>query len=223
MLFRSPVINVSVDGPRHINDKLRGRIGAFDNSLETFRRLKLRHPQGHYYLSCTLSALNIGHIDALIEELRAEIPGFDLSQIHFNFFHTSTHYYKNDRVDMGGGIDPRAVMKYVILSRKGGFLKYFLEDQYLKGLSIFMAGNRFPRICQALNATCFIDPKGTVYPCGIYDKPVGELKDYNYNINQVWEQSVTLAVRSGILKRKCSGCWSPCEAYPAILGSYNRR
>jgi MoaA/NifB/PqqE/SkfB family radical SAM enzyme len=217
-----PVINVSIDGPQELNDRLRGASGAFVNSVETFSRLKKMRLK-HCYLSCTLSRHNVGHIELLLRELEEKIPGFSYSDIHFNLFHTSTHYYKNIVAESSTKLDPVIIKKYLSLSKKGHFLKAFLENEYLKGVSKFLSGDRFPAKCQALNATCFIDPSGTVYPCGIYNEPVGSLSCHDYDMSQLWHQPDVLKVRGKIKQRHCSGCWSPCEAYPAILGGLMRR
>ena len=213
-----PVINVSVDGPQELNDRLRGARGAFANSVETFSKLK-KMRSGHCYLSCTLSRHNVGHIELLLQELEEKVPGFSHADIHFNLFHTSAHYYKNSTGEKSGKLDPVVIKKYLSLSKKGHFLKAFLENEYLKGASKFLSGDRFPTKCQALNATCFIDPSGTVYPCGIYNEPVGLLPSYDYDMSQLWHQPDVLKIREKIKQRHCPGCWSPCEAYPAILGS----
>ena len=213
-----PVINISIDGPRLINDQLRGVNGAFATSLETFKKLKKLSPHGHFYLSCTLSRHNIAHIDDLIIQLKQEIKEFNLSDIHFNLCHASSHYYKNKEIISQGDLNPVAVMKYLTLSKNGQRIKIFFEDQYLKGMTKFLSGDKFPVPCQALNATCFIDPEGNVYPCGIYNEPIGALRDFNYDINKIWHHEKTLSVRGEIIDKQCPGCWSPCEAYPAILG-----
>ncbi len=218
----TPVINLSIDGPRDLNDQLRGVNGAFANSLETFKSLR-KIAKGYYYISCTISNYNIHRIDDLLMELRKEIPAFNFADIHFNIFHSSSHYYNNIQVDGSVGLDLEVIKKYLTFSAKGNILKSFLENEYLKGLSRFMCGDKFPVKCQALNASCFIDPSGKVYPCGIYDKCVYSLNDFDYDLNRIWSNQDTLEARKKIESKACPGCWSPCEAYPAILGSLLRR
>jgi MoaA/NifB/PqqE/SkfB family radical SAM enzyme len=213
-----PVVNISVDGPRELNDRLRGVPGAFLRSLETFKRLK-KMPKGHYYLSCTISKHNIKHIDELLSELKREISDFNFADIHFNLFHASSHYYANQEVDGASGLDSEEVKKYLSLSKRGHPFKIFLENEYINGISRFLSGARSSMTCQALNTTCFIDPSGIVYPCGIHNRPLGNLAHHEYDIKKLWNEKNSLHVLREIRDGKCPGCWSPCEAYPAILGS----
>jgi MoaA/NifB/PqqE/SkfB family radical SAM enzyme len=213
-----PVINISVDGPELINDRLRGRQGAYRLSLETFQKIR-GLKKAHCYLSCTISKLNIAHIDALLLELKRDVPDFSLTGLHFNLFHNSGHYYQNLDVDASCRLQPGLVQKYLSLSRHGNPIKIFLERAYIRGLARYYRENKAALKCQALSSSCFIDPYGTVYPCSVYDNPVAELRDHDFDVHAVWNSSNSMAVRRGIEKGACPGCWSPCEAYPAILGN----
>lgn len=212
-----PVINIGIDGPQIINDQLRGVKGAYLNSLETFKKLKKLN-KGYYYLSCTISNLNIDYIDDFLINLKKDIPNFNLSDLHFNLFHSSHHYYNNQDINGLSGLDIETVKKYLLLCKRGNPVKFFLEKEYVKGLSEYFKGNKFPVKCQALNASCFINPYGEVYPCGIYNKVVGQLKDYDFDMHSLWNSRNSFMIRKKIEDRDCEGCWSPCEAYTAILG-----
>lgn len=217
-----PFVNISIDGPREINDRLRGVNGAYDASLETFNKLK-QFNKIHCYLSCTLSNFNINFIKDLLLALKKEISTFDFSDLHFNIFHASQHYYNNNGIDGAVSGDPSVIKNYLSLSKKGHPLKVFLENEYMEKAGLLLQGNKFHLKCQALNATCFIDPIGSVYPCGIYSETLGELSSYDFDLKELWNTERSLQIRMGIEARKCRGCWSPCEAYPAILGSLFKR
>ncbi|MFA5099564.1 MAG: SPASM domain-containing protein, partial [Candidatus Omnitrophota bacterium] len=117
------------------------------------------------------------------------------------------------------GLDPGRIKRYFSLSIKGHPIKVFLEKEYMKGLGRYLGGDRFFLRCQALNASCFIDPSGAVYACGMYDARVGDLRRSDFNLDALWNAKAVLSIRKDISEKKCPGCWSPCEAYPAILGS----
>jgi len=173
---------------------------------------------GRYYLSYAISKFNIKRIDDLLLELRKEIPDFALADIHFNFFHRSSHYCGNEEAEGVDGLDAFLVEKHLSLSKKGNPVKIFLENEYIKGVSRFLSAGRTSLRCQALNATCFMDPYGKIYPCGIYDKPLGDLAHYGHDVRTLWNAESSLAALEEIRGGRCPGCWSPCEAYPAILG-----
>ncbi|MDP3041646.1 MAG: radical SAM protein [Candidatus Omnitrophota bacterium] len=212
-----PFINVSIDGPQLINDRLRGVNGAYEASLETFNKLK-QFTKIHCYLSCTLSNFNINSVDDLLSALKKEIQNFDFSDMHFNIFHASAHYYNNHGIDGSVNSNPGMIKNYLSLCKKGHSVKVFLENEYLKGVDYFLQGNKFPVKCQALNATCFIDPFGRIYPCGMYSEVLGELSSCNFDFKKIWNSEKSSQIRRSIQAKKCPGCWSPCEAYPAILG-----
>jgi MoaA/NifB/PqqE/SkfB family radical SAM enzyme len=216
-----PVINVSIDGPREVHDSLRGKPGAYDSGIETFRLLKALK-RGHYFISCTISDYNVEHLDGLVTSLRTDIPGFSYSDLHFNLFHASPHYYQNDDVDSSLGKAYIALGRHLRKAVNGNFIKRMLEERYLRGLSAYLTSGRSPIRCQALGSTCFIDPYGNVYPCGMYGQVVGNLPECGYDMARLWNSEAASTVRSGIEREQCRGCWSPCEAYPALLGNLRR-
>ncbi len=211
------LINISIDGPRKINDGLRGREDAYLNSIETFRLIKSLN-KGYCYLSCSLSDYNIEYIDSLLSELKKDLPVFSFSDLHFNIFHKSSHYYKNQDIEGLSNLDFGKLKRYLMLSMDGNPIKKFLEDRYIKGLFRYFKVNKFPLRCQALRSSCFINSYGEVYPCVVYDRQIGNLREYDYNLNKLWSSSSVLKIRNDIENQACPGCWTPCEAYPAILG-----
>ncbi|MFH1791623.1 MAG: radical SAM/SPASM domain-containing protein [Candidatus Omnitrophota bacterium] len=216
----APVINVSVDGPPRVNDLLRGVEGSYYRSLETFRMLKALK-KGHYYLSCTISKYNIDYLEELITVLGKE-PCFSPSDLHFNLFHASSHYYGNDQVEGNPGCDPDMIERFMSLAKKGNMIKRFLEDKYITGLRRYLNGDRFPVACQAFNGSLFINPYGDIYPCGMYDRCIGNIRNYGYDMSLLWDSSLAGRVRDDIRGRMCPGCWSPCEAYPSIIANAGR-
>jgi MoaA/NifB/PqqE/SkfB family radical SAM enzyme len=212
------IINVSIDGPKEINDELRGGKDTYIKSTEAFKALK-RLKNIYCYLSCTISEYNINHIEQLLRELKHDVTGFSFSDIHFNLFHHSAHFYKNQDISGLSGVDIAKAKKYFNLAKKGNFIKTFLEDKFIKGFDKYSQGNRFPLPCRALKSSCFIDPCGEIYPCGFYDRSIGNLREYDYDLNMLWNTQKAAVVRKSIEEKACLGCWTPCEAYVGILGS----
>ncbi len=218
---RLPVVNISLDGAQELHDELKGVPGAFQKSLEAFKLLKSLK-KGRYYLSCTISDHNIGHLDDFLAFLKEAVPWVSLSDIHFNVFHKSGHYYRNSDMDGLSCPDADLFEKYILHSKKGNGVRVFFDSCYMKGLRRYIQAGSQPLGCRALKSTCFISPEGEVYPCGIFDMPLGNLRDYAFDFRRIWNSDTALIALDRIDKLHCPGCWSPCEAYPAILGNIVR-
>jgi MoaA/NifB/PqqE/SkfB family radical SAM enzyme len=217
----TPIINVSINGPPEIDDKLKGIKGAFLKSIKSFQLLKKNNVK-HCYFSCTISNFNFDYITKLREELKMRVPEFSPSDLHFNIFHKSSHYYENNDINGMVRSNSRNLYEHLKANRGKNIIKNFLESKYRRGLLKYLENNRPPLPCQALNSSCFINPYGEVYPCVSYDKSIGNLKDFNYNLNRLWESQGALTGRKYIIEKRCPGCWTPCEAYLAILGAVGK-
>jgi radical SAM protein with 4Fe4S-binding SPASM domain len=73
--------------------------------------------------------------------------------------------------------------------------------------------------CHALSASCFIDSWGNVFPCTIYNKKIGSLRDVDYDLNTLWHSEQAKQLQQEIWHDQCPQCWTPCEAYQSILGN----
>lgn len=215
------IINISIWAPPQKDIELRGVNGSYSKSLETFRLLKSL-PGVYCYLSCTLSDYNIDYVDDLISGLRTDLASFTLSDLHFNIFYNSPHYFKNDQIQGTATLSLKDLKRYLVLCRNGNVIKRFLEDKYLKVLDRTLRGGKFFLNCQALKSSCFINPYGEVYPCTADDRIIGNLKDYDYCLGKMWNTSLTLKERNEIEYRKCKRCLGTCEVYHAMFGDMLR-
>ena len=217
------VVSVSLDGPRELNDKLRGIKGHFDKVTETVKRLRqIKQKNFSVYIGFTLSASNKGKFEQMIKEVRAVIPDISPDDFHMNVIHLSGHYYDNlatDAVDA----DLRQDLRRYRASRKHKFTPIgFLEDQYLRLADNYLKINKTPLVCQALAGSVFIDSFGYIYPCSIYSKKMVNIKEIDYNIEKYWKTVEVKKVRKEIEKGKCPHCWTPCEAYQSILAKLHK-
>ena len=98
----------------------------------------------------------------------------------------------------------------------------FLERKYVKLMKKYFETEMSPLSCKALNSSCFIEPDGNVYPCIVFNKKIGNLRDFDYNLKDIWKSEYSQNIRILIKENKCGGCWTPCEAYQSILGNLFR-
>ena len=86
----------------------------------------------------------------------------------------------------------------------------------------YLESGKTPMRCHALRSSCFIDSWGHVYPCTIYDRKVGSLRDVDFDLARIWESDEARQLQKEIWNYDCPQCWTPCEAYQSILGNFFR-
>ena len=96
----------------------------------------------------------------------------------------------------------------------------YLESRYMELAETFLRTGECPLACQALSVSCFMDPAGTIYPCNSYDAPIGNIKEYDYDLKSLLSSEKTAKLRGEIEKGKCPQCWTPCEAYQTIMANF---
>ena len=213
----TPIITVSIDGPPDINNMIRGSSAAWDNAVATFVELKKLKLQ-HVYIGYTISQYNVGKIYDMFDSVKLKFPRLTYNDIHINFAHNSEHYLNNSSLyfPLEKLFDEN--LGKVLENQKG--VKAILEKQYHNKLRQYVKNKRMPLRCQAMRTYCFLDPYGDVYPCSIYNHKIVNIKEIGYDLRKLWEHDLrTEKVRNEIFKGRCPHCWTPCEAYPAILGS----
>jgi MoaA/NifB/PqqE/SkfB family radical SAM enzyme len=93
------------------------------------------------------------------------------------------------------------------------------ERIYRAEAARYLVGGRTSIRCSALLSTVYLSEKGEVYPCTIWDRPLGNVRSSAFALMPIIEAARRNGVRQAIADQKCPNCWSPCEAYPAIAAS----
>jgi MoaA/NifB/PqqE/SkfB family radical SAM enzyme len=213
------VINVSIDGPPVINDKLRGVQGNFDLSIESFRLLQsIKNIESK--ISMTLFESNRLLIQETITAIQQRIPSFGKTQLHLNIPHESSHYYKNTNRP------PQANSELISIIRQFQESKSIqldpisiIETIYRRKSQEYLQTYKTPLQCSAIMSSVYISEKGIVYPCTIWDKPIGSLRENNFDVSALLKSETAKRLRQQVRNKECTQCWTPCEAYPTILAN----
>ncbi|MFH1847086.1 MAG: radical SAM protein [Candidatus Omnitrophota bacterium] len=215
------VVTVSIDGPPHLHDKIRNFPGAWEKAIDTFLKLRsIKKRNFKVFLGLTISAFNEDYLEETYESLRKAIPGFSFKDIHLNISHVSEHYYNN--VDIPVLDKEKAVKAIRNFQRHKGVSfsrESFLENIYQNRVSEYLSESRTPLPCKALNASCFVDPYGEVYPCSGFGEKLGALRSTDFELEPIWNSSLAEKAREKIKDKQCPQCWTPCEAYQSVLGN----
>ena len=219
------IITVSTDGDAAMNDEIRGVAGGWDRQIETFRRLR-EIPGVRVVLGMTLSAKNVDHFPQAFAAAKRAIPDLAYEDYHVNVVHESPHYLGNDDLGLRRQVDARALADaaeaYGKLRATALHPVAFLERAYLKHVRRYIETGETPMRCHAMRSSCFVDSWGNVFPCTIYDRKVGSLRDVGYDLARLWNTPEAAALQGEIWQSECPNCWTPCEAYQSILGNLLR-
>ncbi|MDB6127655.1 MAG: radical protein, partial [Verrucomicrobia bacterium] len=152
----------------------------------------------------------------------------DWGTFHLNIPHLSQHYYGNSgsaEKDGFGGLAHRrevaAALRLAATKPKetGTGAMHAVERIYRSEAMRYLASGRTAITCSALLSTAYLSEKGEVYPCTIWDRPLGNVRDSGFALMPIITAARRKGVRQEVVDQKCPNCWTPCEAYPAIGAS----
>ncbi len=219
------IVTISTDGDEAMNDTIRGVEGGWRRQIETFRRLR-EIPGVEVVLGMTLSAANVDHFPDAFAAAKREIPDLDHRDYHVNIVHESDHYFGNAPLGVRGNVSTealaRATEQYAELRGGGLHPVNILEREYLKRVRQYLETGKTPMRCHSLKSSCFIDSWGHVYPCTIYDRKVGSLREVDFDLTKIWNSPAATDLQKEIWDYNCPQCWTPCEAYQTIMGNFLR-
>ena len=58
-----------------------------------------------------------------------------------------------------------------------------------------------------------------VFPCLIWDEPLGNIRDHDYSMLPMIKGEKAKQLREELLQKNCPNCWTPCEAYQTIAAN----
>ena len=219
------MVTISLDGPKALHEEMRGLPGSWDKAIETFKRLRgIKRPNFQSVIGMTLMAKNANRVEETLAAIRQAVPDFRRSELHLNVGHESGHYFDN----LGYPVENhhadilRAIEDH---RKKNGAVLHpvkFLEDRYQALVSKYYETGKSPLPCTALSSSCFIDAYWNMFACSIWDGKVGNLRENGFNLQELWDGERRKALRQDVVEERCSHCWTPCEAYPTILGNLVR-
>lgn len=210
-------VTVSVEGPPALHDELRGREGAFERMVRTYAGLRVM-PGVTPYLGMTLSQKNADQVEATLDAVRAHVPDVGWRDLHLNVYTESGHYYGNKSGPLAPPAGITEAVRRALREREASWDPTdVIEAAYLRRLPQYLETGRSPLPCQSMRAGVFIDAKGDLFPCTVWDERLGNVLETP--LYELLETAVAKQARETIRKDRCPGCWSPCEAHPTIVAN----
>jgi MoaA/NifB/PqqE/SkfB family radical SAM enzyme len=234
------IVSVSIDGPPDLNDRLRGVRNDFAHAIDTFAAVRTEIGAENAYIGMTLHGhkASCGRTTTeLVEDTFAAVntalgqrkqSAITRATLHLNIPHLSPHFYGNPASQGADGFGGEAHRKEIAAALRVATVKSTtgssvamraIERVYRAEAARYLATGRTRIVCSALLSTAYLSETGQVYPCTIWDKPLGNIRDTGYALMPIIEKSRRDGVRRAVAAGQCPNCWTPCEAYPSIMAS----
>ncbi|MBU7032479.1 MAG: radical SAM protein [Theionarchaea archaeon] len=209
--------SVSLDGDQSLHDKLRGVEGTFEKAKTCYELLKNIEEENDrfcVFIEFTLSQFNAG---VLLDALKS-FGVTDFSRVIVTAAHSS-HFYGTSFRCLHTTTSPDQIDVFLSCCRHAG-IENLIPHIYTRLLKKYLTGNLSSLRCVSGRSSFFLDPYGILYPCITMDTPFGNLKESPLStlLQTQRSKSIVKKIREG----KCPGCWTPCEAYQAILEGFPR-
>lgn len=215
-------IKPSIDGVGDLHDEIRGIPGNFKKLEETIRLLKTleESPNFHLELGTVVSKFNIDHLD----EIEDFVHSVGVQSYRNEIAEQRTEFFNLDDQITPSAEEYRRLMKRfkekITENIKG-------KKEYARITEAFrlVYYDLVPKILEGKNIPCYagisnvhINFNGEVWPCCVlgYDKPMGNLREIDYDFQKIWHSQKADEVRKFIKETGCS-CPLANQAYSNIL------
>ncbi|MFO8057464.1 MAG: radical SAM protein [bacterium] len=223
-------LDLSVDGPAELHDRLRGVPGAHEKVMTSAKKLaplQEKHPGFRLGASVTVCAFNQDTAEQTVREL-AESGLFRRVQVLW--VRGRPFDPKATDADFSVYQACRRYLDATRLATGGSKAKEALSRRAREVVSRTVKENRMVLPCRAGTTMATMDPYGNVYPCemlwqvspegdpghGLHDWVMGSLRDKDFDIKKVLATDKARKVRQWIKDRKCF-CSFECAAYNNIV------
>lgn len=204
-------VHVSLDGNKEVHENIRGIKNSYNNTVETIlelNKLKKTYPYFDVGVVTTICSYNqniIEELSKIVEKIQPDgewciniIRGESRNPNAKNV-ELENYYKANDIIDHrirnGSYKGYRGHLTSSWLSAKNAarrkIIYKILKNKYKGGG------------CTAGSLAGVVYPDGTVYPCEILKKPIGNLKDYFYNLPVLWNSEKADKIRNWIQDTEC--------------------
>lgn len=223
------IVNISLDGIGSKHDEIRGVPGNFNRVIETYAKLKslkeeFRHLQvGIHSVISNFNIDNILHVYEYVKQLDPDSYITEIAEQRTELFNTDKDITPSpDKyAEVINELSHRVQNDFLHSKKRLSNLTQAFRLTYYQLIIRELRENRQIIPCYAGYASCQITPYGDVWPCCVlgYDKPMGNLREADYNFKKVWFSKKADDVRKYIKGKNCA-CPLANAHYTNILCSF---
>jgi MoaA/NifB/PqqE/SkfB family radical SAM enzyme len=225
---RQAIFSFSLDDLPDAHDATRGIPGLFEKAIACYRALQPMAPTVLATIAITISHTNHAAAEALYEHLVKDLgvrsitigPARDEGVYRMpdeaRQGVLETYFALHERLDAdmrSGRLDgyDRSTLAGRLLNAKNRILFSLMRRTLRTG--------RFISPCRAAALFGIIAADGTVYPCEMLDRPLGNLRDYDCDFVRLWQDASAREARRWIRQTRCR-CTYECAWTFNILGNW---
>jgi len=198
------VINVSIDSYGKCNDEIRGVPNAFNKSVETLHQLKaLKLDNLTIGIHTVISTFNVNEFPTICNGLIALEPDQYIVEVAER---------RNELLTTNLSITPlwqeyQVAIEHLLqrtnnVRRLAKITQAFRAQYYQNVVRILKDGRQIVP-CKAGRLSVHITPNGDVTFCCIKYESIGNLRECNYNLNELWHNSQARELRQRQETEKC--------------------
>ncbi|MCX7919263.1 MAG: radical SAM protein [bacterium] len=201
-------LQISLDGSESVHNQLRGLPNAYQTAMEYIALLKQLSIR--FYFSTVINTKNY----AELEQIYLLAKQFD-TFVQFNPIHPGDYYHHPKLTELSNWSEPQIQCIEEQLNRIVPDLIqrekiYPDEIRFYRQLPNYLRSKNidYPK-CYAGSIAFYLDPYGSIYPCPVFWREMGNIK--TDNPIKVWKSGQAEKVRREIARFTCGKCWHICQ------------
>ena len=199
-------MTISLDGPREIHDKLRGKKGAYDQAIKTYKELKKNKIEVRY--QSTLHSHNLECFKEFYTQNKKDIGVLTFTQI------SDIYYDNNQNTKPLTGEAAAEMFEFIDKNYKLQKKQDVFEKMHIKIAQQYLRKKDMMLPCTAGFSGAFISSSGDVHPC-FFMPPWGNLKEKSFR--EIWFSKLADEERAKIKVKQCPKCWVNCFSFQDML------
>ncbi|MFH1641363.1 MAG: radical SAM protein [Nanoarchaeota archaeon] len=198
-------IVISLDGKEEIHDQIRGVPGCFNKAVKSLfelKELKKKYKCLKVSIVSTLMSVNQKEMSALYKYVKYDLKP-DVFSVNLIRSTPKKPNLKNVNLDYFKEI--LKLEEYELKKGKGfkGKVRNMMHKLRTKIIIDTIEKKKYVIPCYAAKLTGVLSEDGTVYPCEMLGKEIGNIKDFDYDLRKVWGSKEAKNYRKFIKKTKC--------------------
>ncbi|MBI5208099.1 MAG: radical SAM protein [Candidatus Firestonebacteria bacterium] len=204
-------VNVSLDGIGELHDKIRGVPGIFEKAVYTFHglmSLKKKYKNMQVGIITTISALNQDFIPEIHDFVRNKLntPIWAPFLVRGSPRDPNIKKVAPDKYLIADKLIQEDIKSGVYKEYTGFIFARFNSAKNVvrrKLIAKILKENKYELPCYAgkINAVLYSD--GDIYPCELLNRKIGNIRDYNLDMRNIWMGREAEQVREIIKNLKC--------------------